>query len=167
MLLNQLCVLPTPETRDYFSAILSASPLDIDIDSFHVEIMTTGGALETYPGIVYKAYAGTLSRWYDANKQESSLILPLVSEDMQTRFEQLKANGTLPYWFPRLHPHLVLIPNVPASHLHTRGFVMSISTTLATNEEPLTFTNEFAITIDQKAPVNYDYNVAQDQVGGY
>lgn len=159
MLLNKLVVALSLDSKDYLKIIMASSPLEFNVDAFEVEIITTNGAFETKPSNTYKASCGTMGIWYDPSRQESSLILPLVSESLTNRFNQIYKTGSIPFWYPLYNPHLVMKFAMPGRHKHFRGFLNSISTTLATGNVPLTFDSEYAEVVDQQHPLNYEYNV--------
>jgi hypothetical protein len=159
MLLNRLIVTPSLETTAYFKTIMASSPIELDVDNFSVDIITTSGAFETKPNNTYSALCGTMNIWYDPARMESSLILPLFSNSLTHRFDEIADTGAMPYWYPLYNPHLVMKFAMPSRHKHFRGFLNSISTTLATSNVPLTFDSEYAAIVDQIHPLNYEYNV--------
>lgn len=159
MLLNKLTVFASLETKAYFNTILAGSPIEINVEDFKVDIITTSGELETKPSAVYTALSGSMNIWYDAARQESSLILPLFSNSLTNRFYEISNSGSVPYWYPSYNPYMTFKFNMPTRHKHYRGFLNSIATTLATSKDYLTFDSEYAELVEELHPLNYDYNV--------
>src|SRR6185503_736139 len=103
---NRLFVVPTDETASYFASVMSGCPMDLDLESFRVEIITTEDGLEIDPERVYESQALNVNVFYDSYLQRSSLICTLVSEEMQARAIELcqegvaRAEGFPPFFIP-------------------------------------------------------------------
>ena len=157
MILNRLFVVPTDETLHYLKKLMVSSPITFDFDSFHVDIMSSSSEIESEPSIVYSASCDSLGIYYDSARTQASLILPLLSEDFNTRFDQLCANDITPYWDAPCKPYMTLVTNCPALKRHAKGWINSISDALVAADLRLQFTYEYAVTEEQSHPLNYDF----------
>jgi len=160
MIFNQLNTLPTEETMHYLSSVMAGAPLDIDLTSFKVEVITTKDALEYHPDRVYQAEATSVKVWYDAALGTSSLIISLNSPDLQRRGLELAEEGVLREFFDFYNPYLRVRPNMPALSKHYRTFIYGLANALCSNQRPLEFTSEYVTQVDLINPVDYDYNMA-------
>jgi hypothetical protein len=164
MILNQINVLPTQATLDYLSSVMADSPLDLDLSSFKVEIITTQDAVIAQPENLYQALPTSVRVWYDTYTQRSSLIISLVSSDLQRRGLQLAQEGVLREWYDQYNPHLIIKEGMPPLSRHYRSFIHSLANILGSgNVPPLEFTNEHVIQIETEAPINAAYHEAMAQ----
>lgn len=161
MLFNQLIVLPTSSTLEYFSRILSGSPLMLDLTKVHVEINTSQKTMVPEPDRIYKATAGSGNVWYDTGTGVSSWIIPLISDQLQRRRFDLQEYAPNPFYPDIYVPHLVLMTPIPPLKRHYRSFMASINNTLATGDEPLLFDAEINRTLELSHAPDYDFY--QDQ----
>lgn len=161
MIFNQLNVKPTDETAEYLSNLMSGSPLDLDISSYSVELITTLDELTAVPDNVYQARCLNLRVWYDTYLQRSSLILSLASPDMVERCMALHKEGAARAFYDHYYPYLVLRANMPALSRNYRTFIHTTANSLCGNERLLEFTGEYIEQVDLHSPPNYEYQMAQ------
>lgn len=167
---NRLSARPTDETLEYLSNVMSGAPIDIDLSSFTVEIMTTKDKIVACPGNVYNAYATALKPWYDAYVERSSLLLSLSSEDLAMRCLELHRQGVERAFYDGYFPFMTVREGMPPLSRHFRTFILSTANTLCKNERPLQFGEEFVEQVDIIRPLNYEYYQAQlagDHAAGY
>lgn len=159
MVLNQLVVYPTPETLDYFSSVLSGSPLDLDLQMFNIEVTLSADDIEPEPDRQYQVMPTGLRVWYDSYLQQSSLILSLTSPDLMQRAKELVEAGVLREWHDYYFPYLVIRPSMPPLSSNYKRFVVSATNALMSNsaQTPLIFSQETAQAVVLDAPVNQDY----------
>src|ERR1700737_3705622 len=157
MIYSQLNVRPTVETLTYLSEAMSGAPIDIDLSSFKVEVITTRDEVIPCPDNMYNATAINLKVWYDAYLQRSSLILSLESSDLQKRYLQLTQQGVVREWYSYYNPHLTLCKNAPESH-RGRTFIYQTANVLCTAERPLQFTGEYLVNVDRPPPLDSENN---------
>lgn len=165
MIYNQLRVVPTPETLAYLSSVMSGSPMDLDIESWSVEIMTSEDPIEAFPDIIYTASVTSVKPWYDSFLQTSSLIVSLESADLQHRVINLTEQGVLRAWLKNLpfyNPYMTIKQNMPPLSRNFRTFVYQTANSLAANENKLEFGSEYVTQIDLMAPQNLEYNMAMN-----
>ncbi len=160
MIFNQLNLLPTQETLDYLSSIMSGSPIDLDLSAYKVELMTSLEPIAPMPERIYDATAYSVKVWYDAYLQRSSLILSLVSSDLQRRAMELNEQGVVREFHNYYNPHLVLKPDYPPLSRNFKNFVTQTANVLCANERPLQFTSEWVAQIELLAPPDFEYNEA-------
>lgn len=159
MIFHQLNVLPTDETLDYLSSVMSGCPMDLDLQSYKVEIITTLDALTACPNNVYEASALHVKVWYDAFLERSSLILSLLSSDLQKRCMQLNEQGVAREFHNYYNPHLTIRPDMPPLSRHYRTFISQTADALV-GGQPLTFTGEYITQVELHAPTDYEYHQA-------
>lgn len=161
---NRLFVTPTEETADYFASVMSGCPIDLDLSLFRVELITTEDALEIDPSRVYEAQAVSVNVFYDAYLQRSSLICTMVSQEMQERARELKAEGvTRAQGFPEFFiPHFTVRPDMPPLSNHIRRWRVSIANALCQAERPLFWGGEYVETETLLAVPNLDYLMAME-----
>lgn len=157
---NRLFVKPTEQTMGYLSAVMSGSPIDLDITDFKVEIITTEDALEIDPTRVYVAQAINVNVFYDTHLQRSNLICTLVSEDLQARSKELAAEGVERALYDWYIPYMVVKRGAPPLSRHFRSWKVSLANALCQSERPLSFTGEYVEVDDLTGYPDYDYIVA-------
>jgi hypothetical protein len=157
---NRLFVKPTQVTLDYLSALLSGSPIDLDLTEFKVEIITTQDALEIDPTRVYTGRAINVNVFYDTHLQRSNLICTLVSEDLQARAKELADEGVERALYDWYVPYLVIKRGMPPLSKHYRSWKVGLANALCQNERPLSFTSEYVEVEDLTGYPDYDYIVA-------
>ena len=159
---NRLFVVPTDETLSYLSSVMSGCPIDLNIDAFRVEIITTQDALEIDPSRVYRSQAINVNVFYDSYLQRSSLIATLVSSDLQARAKELNLEGVArPENFPQFFvPHFTIRPDMPALSRNIRIWKVAIANALCQNERYLDWTGEYVSTETLLAVPDPDYQEA-------
>lgn len=142
---NRLFVRPTDETLSYFSAVMSGCPIDIDLSTFRVEIITTLDSLEIDPERVYSSHAINVNIYYDAYLQRSSMICTLFSQDLQDRCIELNQEGVArPADFPQFFiPHFTIRPDMPPLSRNIRTWRVSMANALCQSERVLEWTGEY------------------------
>jgi hypothetical protein len=169
MVLNELLVLPTPETIRMLSTIMSASPIEIRLDQAYVSLNLSESAMTPKPGNVYEARAGNLGVWFDQSTGLSSLILPLQSSQMAERVIELREEAPNTFYGDRWVGFMVLIRDCPPMNRRKSGFVNSISNTLAWDPKPMTFDAEMVRSAEVHAPPFADFyaaNISNEQALG-
>ncbi len=159
MIFHQLNVLPTEETLDYLSAVMSGAPLDLDLQAYKLEVITTLDPVIACPENIYTAKALHVKVWYDAYLERSSLILSLLSSDLQKRCMQLNELGVVREFRDYYNPHLTLRPDMPPLSRHYRTFVVQTADALVGGQD-LEFTGEYVTQVDLLAPPDNEYNLA-------
>jgi hypothetical protein len=160
MIYNQLWVLPTQETLNYLSSLMQGASLDIDLNSFKVEIITTlDDGFVVCPDNMYSATGLSLKTWYDGYLQDSSLILSLHSDDLMARALELNQQGIVREGGDFYNPHLVVRQHMPSLNVTYRRFVNSMANVLCSDVK-LWFGCEHAITVDLPALPDHEYNMA-------
>lgn len=159
---NQLFVIPTDATLSYLSSVLSGASMELDLSEFKVEIITTEDDVIALPERVYSAKASSLKVWYDSYLMKSSLILSLISNDLEMRALELNQLGVLRSWYNYYNPYMTIIPSMPGLSKHHRRFVLSAANALVSGAEDysLEFSNEYVAHTALEAPINADYNMA-------
>jgi hypothetical protein len=157
MLFNQLFAIPTEDTLSYLHSVFSASPIDIDISSFKVELITSLDEIVPEPDRVYQAQVTEAKVWYDSGLQMSSFLLSLHSPDLLTRALELAQQGVAREFYDAYMPHMTVIQGMPPLSSNYRRFVLSIANLFGSNPTPLEFTNEFVVATDLQVPPNADY----------
>lgn len=169
MVLNELLVLPTPETIRMLSTIMSASPLEIRLDQAYVSLNISESSMTPKPNAIYQAQAGNLGVWYDNSTGLSSLIMPLQSPQMAERVIELREEAPNTFYGERWVGFMVLIRDCPPMNRRKSGFVNSISNTLAWDPKPMTFDAEMVRSMEVHAPPYADFyaaNVANERALG-
>lgn len=161
MVLNELLVLPTPETIRMLSTIMSGSPIEIRLDQAYVSLNISEQSMTPKPDKVYEARAGGLGVWFDQSTGLSSLIMPLVSGQMAERVMELRDEAQNFFYGPHWFGFMVLITDCPPLNRRKSGFLNSIGNTLDWDPKPMTFSQEFVRPIDPKAPPFADYYASQ------
>jgi hypothetical protein len=165
MVLNELLVLPTPETIRMLSTIMSASPLEIRLDQAYVSLNISEASMTPKTNNVYEARAGNLGVWFDQSSGLSSLIMPLQSSQMAERVLELREEAPNTFYGGRWIGFMVLIRDCPPMNRRKSGFVNSISNTLAWDTKAMTFDAEMVRTTEVHAPPFQDFyssNVANE-----
>lgn len=165
MVLNELLVLPTPETIRMLSTIMSASPLEIRLDQAYVSLNISEKSMIPKTGALYEARAGNLGVWFDQSTGLSSLIVPLQSSQMAERVLELREEAPNTFYGGRWVGFMVLIRDCPPMNRRKSGFVNSISNTLAWDPKAMTFDAEMVRPIEVHAPPFQDFyssNVANE-----
>lgn len=165
MVLNELLVLPTPETIRMLSTIMSASPLEIRLDQAYVSLNISEKSMTPKTGAGYSAQAGNLGVWFDQSSGLSSLIMPLQSPKMAERVLELREEAPNTFYGERWVGFMVLIRDCPPMNRRKSGFVNSISNTLAWGTSVMTFDAEMVRPIEVHAPPFQDFyssNVANE-----
>lgn len=165
MVLNELLVLPTPETIRMLSTIMSASPLEIRLDQAYVSLNISEKSMTPLAGKVYEAQAGNLGVWFDQSTGLSSLIMPLQSPQMAERVLELREEAPNTFYGGRWIGFMVLIRDCPPMNRRKSGFVNSISNTLAWGTSIMTFDAEMVRSMEVHAPPFQDFytsNVANE-----
>lgn len=168
MLVNKLCVKPTPQTAEYLRLLVADNWLvnQDDVQRFFVELISTRDDVEPDPFRVYSARTSSFKPWYDPNLQTSSLILTLVSPDLENRVQELAANGVASAWHNgdfTYHPHCVFVPFMPPLSETTRRSIMRLANVFGESPETLYFTGEYVITEAQDFQPEQLYNEEQDK----
>lgn len=159
---NRLFVVPDEVTKAYFSSLMSGCPIDLDVEQFRVEIITTEDALEIDPSRVYEASAVNVNIFYDSYIQRSSMICTLVSTDLQQRAMELNKEGVArAEGFPDFFiPHFTIRPDMPPLSQHIRTWRVSMANALCQTERPLFWTGEYVEQETLLAVPNMDYQMA-------
>lgn len=158
MIVHQLIVLPTPDTLEYLSQVFSGSPIDLDLQSMHVEVNSSVHEMEADPTRIYKANAGTLKQYYDISTGETSLLLPLDSYQLMDRCRELRLDAPSTFYGHYYFPFLIIKRNMPPLKPHRRGLVnISWADTLAANHYPLMFDAEIVVTKEYNEAPDMDY----------
>jgi hypothetical protein len=160
MVLNELLVLPTPETIRMLSTIMSASPLEIRLDQAYVSLNISEASMTPDTSRVYEAQAGNLGVWFDQSTGLSSLIMPLQSPQMAERVSQLREEAPNMFYGDRWIGFMVLIKDCPPMNRRKSGFVNSISNTLAWGTSKMTFDAEMVRATEVHAPPFADFYAA-------
>lgn len=136
-------VLPTQHTLDYFRRLFSGCPFDTNLDSMHVSLNFSDEPMKADPKNLYVAKAGSMGLWYDSGLQRTQLILPLISESLFLRGQELRDEAPNPFHGNLFFPHMVIVDGFPPIRKHYKNFVNSISNVLANVETPdLFFSHE-------------------------
>jgi len=136
--------------------------MDLDLESFRVEIITTEDGLEIDPERVYESQALNVNVFYDSYLQRSSLICTLVSEEMQARAIELcqegvaRAEGFPPFFIP----HFTIRQDMPPLSMHVRRWRATIANALCQKDRPLFWTGEYVEQDTLLAVPNMDYLTA-------
>jgi len=157
MLIYQLVVLPTPDTLEYLSNVFSGSPIDLDLQSFSVEINSSTEIMEADESKVYKADAGSMDRFYDSATGETSLLLPLQSEQLLTRCRELREHAPSAFYGEHYFPYLCIKRNMPTMKPHRRALINSWADTLYANHYPLMFDAEIILHKEYDNAPDMDY----------
>lgn len=160
MIYNQLVVLPTDDTLKFLSSVMSDSPIDLDLSSYHLVITTTLDEIDPMPDLLYTAQTISVRVWYDAHLQTSSLIASFESSDLQKRAMHLLQAGVLREFHDYFNPHMILRLHMPPMRRHASRFVRNLGDSLCAVDRPLQFHGEFVRTVDLQAPPNYEYEQA-------
>jgi hypothetical protein len=162
MQVNELLVIPTQETLEYLAQTMSACPFDMDLTKAHVTLNMSQSPMEPDSDRLYKATAGSLGIWYDQSTGYSSLILPLVSESMNARVAELRADAPCPFYGDHWFAFMVLVADFPPSSRRYSRFINSVSDSLAMAQNaPLFFDAELVRTTEVHAVPFADYYAAQ------
>ena len=138
---NQVVVFPDKDTTEYLSKLFLNCPFDVDINSLYVVLNETREPADLQPSRVYLARAGKLDYWYDVGLGGTSLILPLISDQLLMRMAELRiASGSL--FHPSPLAFMVIKDYMPPLARPYRNFVVSVTDMLLLNEQPLVFTGE-------------------------
>ena len=160
MLVNRTVVLPTDETRDYLASVLSGSPVDINLDSFHIVLLDTMDPVVLNSKAVYTVEATAFKQWYNEATQQGALILSLQSADLQARYEELTASHK-DRWYTEYSPYMVVVPYANPDRLHQRRFIGSIANALCSmnNATKLQFSFETQFALEcNRAPYEEYHN---------
>lgn len=158
MLVNQLVVLPTESTLDYFSKVLGGCPFNIDLTLMHVVINSSESPMAPNTDLIYTARAGTLGVFYDSATGESSLILPLDSHALQARRAELQSVAPDAFGQGIYYPHLVLVRGMPPLARSYRSFIASVGNTLAAGSDgPLLFDAETSMSKELRYVPDADF----------
>lgn len=158
MLVHQLFALPTDDTVQYLRNIFDACPFEIDFDGLCVELNSSAQEMEPSQEFIYTAKGGTLNLFYDSNTQQSSLLLPLVSESLALRAFELREEAPSAFYGDMYFPYLVIKRGMVNPRRHIRAFINSLSDTLAAdNAQPLEFEYEVKVERDLQYVPDADY----------
>ena len=157
MLVNRLYVVPNESTMSYLSSLLSGSPVDLDLSTIKVEIMTTQDALEIDPDREYRTQAINVNVFYDTQLQRSNLMVTLTSHDLQERAKELNREGVVREFYDWYIPYFCLVKGMPPLSRHYRTWKVSIANALCSNERPLVFGGEYVEQDNVTAYPDYDY----------
>jgi hypothetical protein len=158
MLVNELICLPTRETLDYLSHIFSGCPFDLDLSKCYVVLNISEEQMETEPDNVYKATAGNMNVWYDTGTEMSSLILPLISPELNARAQELRADAPSAFYGSHYFPHMVVVQDMPPMARHFSSFISSMAHVLATTpDSPLFFDAELVMSKNYYAVPQADF----------
>lgn len=166
MLVNQLRLLPTDETKIYLAAVFQGTPLELSVDEFSVEVISTLDAVTADPTYVAAATAVNLRIWYDTYFQRSSLILSLQSNDLNDRCIKLHEQEVVREFYDFYNPYLVLKRGMPPLSANYRSSIFQIANALCANERPLYFSHEYVTEVDLEAPPDFEYNTAMAEERG-
>lgn len=160
MVLNEVLVIPTPETLRRLSTIMSACPFEINLRETYVSLNISEDSMTPDSSRIYEARAGNLGIWYDQSTGYSSLIMPLVSPTMAERVMELREEAPNFFYGDRWVAFMVLVRDMPPVNRRKSGFINSVSNSLAWEPMPMTFTMEFVRPIEVTAPPYADYYAA-------
>jgi hypothetical protein len=157
---NRLYVVPTEQTLSYLGAVMSGSPIDLELGDLKVEIITTEDALDIDPTRVYVGEAINVNVFYDSYLQRSNLICTLVSSELQARAKELNKEGVVRSFYDWYIPYMTVKRGMPPLSSHVRHWKVSLANALCQNERPLSFTGEHVVVEDIAAYPDYDYVMA-------
>lgn len=162
MIYEQLFVLPTDDTLNYLSSVLHNSSVELDLSEFKIEVITTRDSVVAHPERLYTARASSLEVFYDNNLGQSSLILSLISNDLEQRALELNAAGITREWYNYYNPHIVIIPRCPPLSERFKRFKLGAANAFINNHTDfeMTFGLEYVTTHQISAPIRYEYNTA-------
>lgn len=162
MLVNQLLVLPTPDTLDYLGKVFSACPFNLDLSKSFVELNSSASPMVPDTSRIYSARAGTMQVFYDQSTQQSSLLLPLVSTTLTERAHELRETTPSAFYGTHYFPFMVVLRGMPPLARTYRSFIASVSNTLATDpNQVLMFDAELVVSHDFTAIPDGDYYESQ------
>lgn len=160
MIFNQLRVIPDEDTLAYLAQLISGLALDINMDAWHVDVITTLDAVTADPNARYLAYATSMNSYYDAHMQWSSLILSLQSEDLHRRAIELNEQGVVREFFNYYNPHMVIVSGMPPLRRRRRGNVKALKDAVCYTDHRLVFVTEHVSSVNLHAPPNQQYHEA-------
>lgn len=164
MQVNQLMCLPTPDTLKYLMAVTADAAIDLQPDIWGVEIITTRDEItDVQPDREYEAYATSVKVWYDAALQRSSLLMSLVSPDLQQRCIELNDEGIAREFYDEYFPYMPVRRNMPANSRRVKRFTLQLANAVCDESKILTFSNEFVLQSTIFTPPDFDYNMAMSQ----
>lgn len=157
MLVNRLYVNPTDDTLSYLSSLFSGSPIDLNLETIKVEIMTTQDGLEIDPSRVYVAQAVNVNLFYDSYLQQSNLMCALKSTDLQQRAFELNQEGVVRSFYDWYIPYFCIRRAFPPLSRANRSWRVSIANALCSNERPMTFTGEHVVQEELLSLPDFDF----------
>lgn len=163
MLVNQLFCVPTSETMQYLMNVTADATIDLDPDIWAVEIMTSEDDIVPDQDATYEAHASSVKVWYDPAIQRSSLLMSLVSPDLQRRCVELNDDGVLRAFYDEYFPHMPVRRDMPANSRRVKRFTLQLANAVCDDKKILTFGNEFVIQSTLYTPPDFAYNEAMAQ----
>ncbi|QRE00122.1 hypothetical protein [Burkholderia phage BCSR5] len=153
MLVNEMVALPSPETLEYLSMVMSASPIpDMNMEEWYCALNYSLEQMDAQIEREYVAYVDTINIWYDDQIGSSQLLMVLKSEDMVQRNAELQADAPNPF-YTRYYPYMVMLENMPQLKRNYRAAISSWADALVRDRTPLIFGTETLIERDYpKAP---------------
>jgi len=158
MICNHLFVVPTVETVEYFSRIISGCPFAIHPEKFKVTLMVTQDEIEPDPTIVYQAKPGNTRLFYNPSLRGSSLIMPLISPQMVLEHGSMMEQGVTPAFDTFYSPHLTMVDAVPPMKKYVRSWINSLSGIFRNEDLILEFSGETVETVEFPMPPDYYYD---------
>lgn len=157
---NRLYVTPTERTLSYLGAVMSGSPVDLELGDLKVEIITTEDSLNIDPSRVYTAQSINVNVFYDTYLQRSNLMCTLLSPELQERAMELNAEGVVRSFYDWYIPYMTVKRGMPPLSRHVQHWRVSLANALCQNERPLTFSDEHVVVEEILAYPDYDYIMA-------
>jgi hypothetical protein len=162
MQVNEMVVLPTQETLEYLASTFSGCPFDIDLTKTYVSLAYSQDEMTAQPDNLYGAKAGSMDVWYDNSTGYSSLILPLISDTLIERAEELREEAAPAFYGTHYFAFIVLVNDFPPISRRYKGFINSVSDSLAMAQDArLFFDAEIQRQVDVQAVPFADYYASQ------
>lgn len=161
MVLNELLVLPAPETLLYLTQVFSGCPFDIDLQKVFVSLNISEHEMTPEPQNVYSAQAGSMNVWFDQSTGYSSLILTLASAALNERVGAVREQAPNFFYGEHYFAHMIMVADFPPVTRRYSGFISSISESLAMSPTPLFFDAELVRTQEFHAVPQADFYSAQ------
>jgi hypothetical protein len=158
MLVHQIFALPSADTVDYLKNMFDGCPFEVDFDGLCVELNSSFQEMEEVQGNVCAARAGSMNLFYDSNTQQSSLLLPLISDQLALRAFELRETAPSAFYGNLYYPYLIFKRGMVNPRRHIRAFINSVSDTLVSaNAENLYFEYEVSLSRDLMYAPDMDY----------
>lgn len=147
MLFNEVRVIPTQETVDYLSMLMSGSSLPMDPMSWSVVLNQSNYSMEVDTDRIYEAKAETLNVWYDDLTGQAALLMVLKSQDLVERAMELREQAPNPL-HASYYPNIVMLRPMPQLKRRYKALINSWGDTLVRDQTPLIFEMEFQIPVE-------------------